>query len=99
MSKIPPSRARNTGCYESSEIYDGYRLQNAKDLLRYVNYSVPLGDRMRVLAILEEQGPLPFGDCLRIIRETQPVAALASMILRGFVEVELDEAFSVLRRW
>lgn len=78
--------------FETSEIYDGYRLQNAKDLLRYVSHSVPLGDRMRVLAILEEQGPLPFGDCLRIIRETQPVAALASMILHGFVEVELDEA-------
>ena len=28
---------------------------------------------------------------LGAIRETQPVAALASLILQGFVEVELDE--------
>jgi len=78
--------------YQLSEIYEGFRLQNAKDLLRYVSHGVPLGDRMRVLATLDEQGPLSFGDCLRIIRETQPVAALASMILQGFIEVELDEA-------
>ncbi|TAY98674.1 hypothetical protein [Rhizobium leguminosarum] len=78
--------------FEASEIYDGFRLRNARDLLRYVSHGVPLGDRMRVLATLDEQGPLPFGDCLRIIRETQPVAALASMILQGFIEVELDEA-------
>lgn len=78
--------------FEPSEIYGGFRLQNAKDLLRYVSHSLPLGDRIRVLATLDEQGPLPFGDCLRIIRETNPVAALASMILQGFIEVELDEA-------
>lgn len=32
----------------------------------------------------------PGTDCLRAFRETQPVAALASMILQGLVEVELD---------
>ncbi|MBD9508003.1 hypothetical protein IB277_14430 [Ensifer sp. ENS07] len=76
----------------SSEVYDGFRLRNAKDLLRYAGHSVPLGDRMRLLSVLDEQGPLSFADCLRAVRETQPVAALASLILQGFLEVELDDA-------
>ncbi len=74
------------------EIYDGFRLRNAKDLLRYSGYNVPLGERVRLLSALDEQGPLSFADCLRAMREGQPVAALASMILQGLVEVELDDA-------
>lgn len=76
---------------ESWEIYDGFRLRNAKDLLRYAGHNVPLGDRVRLLSALDEHGSLSFADCLRAVRETQPVAALASLILQGFVEVELDE--------
>ncbi len=75
----------------SPEIYDGFRLRNAKDLLRYSGHSVSLGDRVRLLSALEEHGSLAFADCLQAIRETQPIAALASMILQGFVEVELDD--------
>ncbi len=92
MSENAAKQGARYRLFDPSEIYDGFRLQNAKDLLRYVSHGVPLGDRMRVLAALDEQGPHSFSDCLRIIRETQPVAALASMILQGFIEVELDEA-------
>jgi len=92
MSELAAKQGARYRLFDASQIYDGFRLQNAKDLLRYAAHGVPLGDRMRVLAVLDEQGSLPFGDCLRIIRETQPVAALASMILQGFLEVELDEA-------
>ncbi|MGO8021293.1 hypothetical protein [Rhizobium leguminosarum] len=74
------------------DIYDGHRLQNARDLLRYTGHNVPLGDRVRVLAALDENGSLTFSDCLSVIRETQPVAALASMVLQRFVEIELDDA-------
>ncbi|MBY5441782.1 hypothetical protein [Rhizobium leguminosarum] len=74
------------------EIYDGFRLRNARDLLRYTGHNVPLGDRVRVLAALDENGSLALSELLGAVRETQPVAALASMILRGFVEVELDDA-------
>lgn len=77
---------------DRSEIYDGFRLQNAKDLLRYGGYNVPLGDRVRLLSVLDEHGPLSFADCLRAVRETQPVPALASLILQGLIEAELDEA-------
>lgn len=75
----------------SSEIYDGFRLRNARDLLRYAGHSVSLGDRVRLLSALDEHGSLPFAECLRAIRESQPVAGLASLILQGFVEVELDD--------
>jgi len=77
---------------DRSEIYDGFRLRNAVDLLRYAGHSVPLGDRVRLLAILDENGSLSFADCLQVLRETQPVAALASLILQGLVEIELDDA-------
>jgi hypothetical protein len=77
---------------EHSEVYDGFRLRNAKDLLRYCGHDVPLGDRVRLLALLDENGSLTFGECLQAIRETKPVATLASLILHGFIEVDLDDA-------
>lgn len=90
------TRARSLGLryrhVGHSEIYDGFRLRNAKDLLRYGGHEVPLGDRVRLLALLDENGSLTFGECLQAIRESKPVATLASMILHGFVEVDLDDA-------
>ncbi|GES41745.1 hypothetical protein RsS62_09970 [Rhizobium dioscoreae] len=77
---------------DRSEIYDGFRLRNASDLLRYSGHNVSLGDRIRLLAFLDENGSLSFGECLQVIRESQPVAALASLILQGMLEVDLDEA-------
>lgn len=77
---------------EPEEVYDGFRLRNAKDLLRYGAHRATLDDRLRVLAALDEQGALTVSDCLRAIRESNPTAALASMILQGVLEVELDDA-------
>ncbi|MCW8057504.1 hypothetical protein [Agrobacterium tumefaciens] len=74
----------------ADEIYDGLRLQNAKDLLRYGGTVLALGDRLRLLAVLEEHGNLTVTECLTLFTETRPVAGLAQMILRGFVEVDLD---------
>ncbi len=76
----------------SAEIYDGYLLQNARDLLRYQGHRVPLGDRVRLLACLDEHGSLTFSECLQVVRETQSVPALASLILQGLLVVELDNA-------
>ncbi|WKL21381.1 hypothetical protein QYR00_06375 [Agrobacterium tumefaciens] len=72
------------------EVYDGPRLQNAKDLLRYGGTVLALGDRLRLLSVLEEHGNLMIAECLTVFTETKPVAGLAQMILRGFVEVDLD---------
>lgn len=77
---------------ERREIYSGFRLKNARDLLRYANYSPSLADRLRLLGTLDEQGSLAMADCLRVITGRDPVAVLAALILQGFVDVELDDA-------
>jgi hypothetical protein len=84
------------------EIYDGHLLQNARDLLRYQGHRVPLGDRVRLLSCLDEHGSLTLSECLQIVRETQAVPALASLILQRLLTVELDSALigpeTVVRR-
>jgi hypothetical protein len=84
------------------ELYDGPRLRNAKDLLRYGNHVAALGDRIRVLACLDEQGSLTMAETLQLIRESKPMAALAHMILTELVEVDMDDALfapeTVVRR-
>jgi hypothetical protein len=75
------------------EVYDGgFRLPNARDLLKYAKVTVTLADRVRLLGLLDQEGSLPMSDCLGAIRNSEPVAAIASMILHSFVDVELDEA-------
>ena len=73
------------------EVYGGTRLRNARDLLRYANYSVPLGDRLKLLAALEEHGTLTVAECLTAFSETRPIGGFASMVLNGFLEVDLDD--------
>lgn len=90
------AEARRIGAHykmlDRSEIYDGFRLRNARDLLRYAAHETPLGDRVRLLAALDEHGSLPLAECLKAFQETKPVPGIASLILHGFVEVDLDEA-------
>ncbi|MBO9197508.1 hypothetical protein J5277_25665 [Rhizobium sp. 16-449-1b] len=74
----------------AKEIRAGYRLQNAKDLLRYADYQTPLGDRIRLLAALEHEGSATVAECLSIFREVSPMAGLSSLILRRWVTIDLD---------
>ncbi|OCP01417.1 MULTISPECIES: hypothetical protein [unclassified Ensifer] len=74
------------------DVHGGFRLKNAKDLLRYGNYTVPLGDRLRLLGALDEHGSMPIAECLNAFQETRPVAGLAAMILNRYLEVDLDDA-------
>lgn len=71
---------------------DSFRLRNAKDLLRYGFYRPPLGDRIRLLAGLEEMGSLTIAECLSAIQEGRPMPTLASLIFQGFLEIDLDDA-------
>ena len=70
---------------------ESVRLRNAKDLLRYGFYRPPLGDRIRLLAGLEEMGSLTIAECLSAVQEGRPMPTLASLILQGFLEVDLDD--------
>lgn len=85
------------------EIEAGFRLQNARDLLRYANFRTSLNDRVRLLAALDEAGSMRIGECLSAFREIQPMSGIASMILNRMIEVELDDAMigpeSVIRRF
>lgn len=69
----------------------GWRLKNARDLLRYGHFDVALGDRIRLLAALAEMGSLTMAECLSVVRERNAVATIAAMILHGYLEVDLDE--------
>jgi hypothetical protein len=73
------------------DVYDGFRLQNAKDLLRYGNQTAPLGDRIRLLAALSDQGSMELQECLKAFVETKPVAGISALILHGFLDVDLDD--------
>ena len=77
--------------FDFAELKHGYRLANAKDLLRYGNHSVPLGDRVKLLAALEEYSSLTVSECLTVFKETSPMAGLAALALHGYIEIELDE--------
>lgn len=72
------------------ETVSDVRLANAKDLLRYARWHTPLGDRVRILAGLDENGSLTVTECLGAIHEVPPMAGLASLILHRFLQVDLD---------
>jgi hypothetical protein len=69
----------------------GWRLRNAQDLLRYGNYRCPLGDRIRVIAALDEVGSFSVAEGLGLFREIMPMAGLASLVLQRILTVDLDE--------
>ncbi len=77
---------------DRTEVYGGFGLRNSRDLLKYGAHVAALGDRVRLLAALDEHGSLPFSECLSAFQEGPPVAGLASLILFGFLEVELYDA-------
>lgn len=74
------------------EVYDGFRLKNAKDLLRYADCTVTLADRLRLLTALDEFGSMPLVECLKAFSETSPVPGISALILSRYVEIDLDEA-------
>lgn len=69
-----------------------YILANAKDLLQYASLSVTLGDRVRLLACLDEHGSLPLSACAQVIRNSiDPVGTIAALALRRVLVIDLDD--------
>jgi len=87
---------------KKAEREGGWRLRNARDLLRYGNYQCPLGDRIRVMATIDEVGSFTVAEGLSLFREIPPMAGLASLILQRLIIVDLDDALigpdTVVRR-
>jgi hypothetical protein len=90
-------------CWPPSEIATPYRLQNARDLLRFAGTSCSLDDRIRLLTALEDAGELTLAEASCVFRETWPMRGVASLTLQRFVSIELDEApigpETRIRRW
>lgn len=94
--KWAPDAAKERGyAYETiieASFKDDLRLVNARELLRYANYQVSLGDRIRLLAFLDENGSAPLATCMSILSNNRdPVGAIASLALSHFVEMDIDE--------
>jgi hypothetical protein len=85
------------------EIEHGFRLLNARDLLRYARWRTPLNDRVRMLAVLDEAGSLQVGECMGLFREVAPMTGIAWMTLHRMIEIDLDETIigpvTVVRRF
>lgn len=88
------SRAREHGYSHEAVSYarlsEGPRVMNCRDLLRYARWECALGDRIRVLAALDEVGELPLIEALSAFQETRPIASLASLVLGRFLAMDLD---------
>jgi hypothetical protein len=57
--------------WPAERVRNGFRLRNARDLLRYAGWVCPLGDRIRLLAGLDEAGSLTAAECLAAFSETR----------------------------
>lgn len=67
------------------------RVQNCKDLLRYARYEVSLVDRILLLAALKEHGSMRLSEVINMAPGTRAISIIAAMILRGQIDVDLDE--------
>lgn len=74
-----------------ADLEGSFRLRNSKDLLRYGFYRPPLGDRIRLLAALDDMGSLTVAECMSAVREGRPMPTVAALILQGFLAIDLDE--------
>lgn len=71
---------------------EGHRLENARELIRYAKWTVSLSDRVRLLALLDQEGSLPLADCMSaILSGRDPIAAIAALCLH------FDERYVSLR--
>lgn len=68
-------------------------LSNARDAMRYAKRVVPLGDRVRLLAYLEEMSPITLVEAASAMRESsEPVGAVIALALRRIVRIEWEDA-------
>lgn len=76
-----------------ADIREGFRLENARDLLRYSSLAVSLGDRVRLLALLDEHESMPLAVCMQSVRDGRDaIGVIAALALRRFIEIDLDDA-------
>lgn len=68
-------------------------LTNAREMMRYARRTVPLADRVRLLAWLEDAGSVPLIEAASAIRESsEPVGAVLALVLKRFVKMDWRQA-------
>ena len=76
-----------------AEIRHEPALSNARDMMRYARRTVPLGDRVRLLAHLEETSPITLAEAASGMRESaEPVGAVVALALKRFVHLDWRDA-------
>ncbi len=79
--------------YHGADLRGDVRLENARDLLQYASYRASLGDRIRILTLLDENGSMPLSACLQAVRNGHDaIAVVAALALQRFIEMDLDDA-------
>ncbi|NUL15413.1 hypothetical protein HUN27_01035 [Agrobacterium tumefaciens] len=82
---------------------DPIRLKNCKDLLQSAVGEASLGDRVRLLSVLDEQSSLTLSESLTVFQETQPIRGLANMVVTRLIEIDIDTALigpeTIVRRY
>ncbi|QPA25596.1 hypothetical protein IR196_05740 [Brucella anthropi] len=68
-------------------------IANAIDLLPYARTStVSLSDRLRLLTVLDDDGPLPLKHCVQLLRNTgEPMATIAALYFSGEIVFDLTK--------
>ncbi|NDW05870.1 hypothetical protein [Jiella pacifica] len=75
-----------------AEIRTEPALPNAREMLRYARRIVPLGDRIRLLAYLEDVGSATLVDAASGMRESpDPVGAVIALVLQRVVRIDWRE--------
>lgn len=71
-------------------------IANAADLLPYAqNSTISLSDRVRLLAALDDDGPLALKHCIQLVRGTaDPMSAIATLYFSGEISFDLTERIS-----
>ena len=68
-------------------------LTNARQMMRYANRVVSLGDRVRLLAWLEEMSPITLIEAASAMRESaEPVGAVIALALKRVVSIDWQES-------
>ena len=77
----------------ADEIRQEPALTNAREMMRYANRVVSLGDRVRLLAYLEEASSITLIEAASAMRESsEPVGAVIALALKRVVSIEWHDA-------
>lgn len=90
---VKPTACSEGFAYEAVDyrrLAEGPRVMNCRDLLRYARWECALGDRVRILATLDEVGELPLIEALGAFQEGRPIASFAALVLGRFLAIDLD---------